>query len=241
MSKLLEIASEFILELYNADKVAFVSLCLTLLFGFLSWISQRKRDKQYTIRQKEQDDFKRRAQNELKNFQEFQREFSEYQQKISELQFGIENQSDLIPYFHINHNKSNIYYDTNNKLVTKLYLTNIGKGTATNIFIISMGELEQGIPIYFETEPSLSLELTHGVYNYFSEYFAIPNEDVNIEIFEINNSDKQLYFLNFKIHFSDVIGREYEQCFRFGYDNYIVKGINKDSTSFPPKLVKDIN
>lgn len=63
MSKLLEIASKVILELYNADKVAFVSLCLTLLFGSLSWLSQRKRDKQDAIRQKEQDDFKRRAQN----------------------------------------------------------------------------------------------------------------------------------------------------------------------------------
>ncbi|HBJ54154.1 MAG TPA: hypothetical protein DDY64_04995 [Streptococcus sp.] len=241
MSKLLEIASKVILELYNADKVAFVSLCLTLLFGSLSWLSQRKRDKQDAIRQKEQDDFKRRAQNELRNFQEFQQKFSEYQQKINELQFGIENQSDLIPYFHINHNKSNIYYDTNNKLVIKLYLTNIGRGTAANIFIIPMRDLEPNTPVYFEADPLLSLELTHGVYDYFSEYFAIPNEDVNIEISEINNSDKQLYFLRFKIHFSDVIGREYEQCFRFGYDNYIVKGINKNSTSFPPKLIKDIN
>ncbi|EMC28006.1 hypothetical protein SMU85_06230 [Streptococcus mutans ST6] len=47
--------------------------------------------------------------------------------------------------------------------------------------------------------------------------------------------------MNFKIQFTDLLGRIYEQEFRFGYDNQFVNGINKHSISYLPKLIKDIN
>lgn len=40
----------WLITLYNDDKVAFVSLCLTLVFGFFSWLAQLKRNKQDDIR-----------------------------------------------------------------------------------------------------------------------------------------------------------------------------------------------
>ena len=97
-----------------------------------------------------------------------------------------------------------------------------------------------GNTIFFDQVPSLG-KVTHGFHNYFSENFAIPNESINLEICELANNQKQNYFIEFKIKFSDVIGREYEQEFKFGYDNYLVRGINQNSTSYPPKLIKDIN
>ncbi|AUP29330.1 hypothetical protein SaSA333_0428 [Streptococcus agalactiae] len=70
----------WLITLYNDDKVAFVSLCLsfvticiTLLSGFFSWLVQLKRNKQYNIWQAEQDNFNRLAQDELKEFQSFQK------------------------------------------------------------------------------------------------------------------------------------------------------------------------
>ena len=229
-----------IIEWYNSDKVAFIALVISLITGFFTFFSNRKKQKDDDKRQKAQDAFNKEAQEKLSDFQDFQKSFSEYQQITNELQFSIENQSNLKPYFHINRTKSCIEYDSNKKLYVKLYLTNVGRGTATNIMTREMKKDSNGTSIYFDQVPSLE-RMTHGFHNYFSENFAIPNESINLEIFEIENNEEQNYFIEFKIKFSDVIGREYEQEFKFGYDNYLVRGINQNSTSYPPKLIKDIN
>ena len=229
-----------IIEWYNSDKVAFIALVISLITGFFTFFSNRKKQKDDDKRQKAQDAFNKEAQEKLSDFQDFQKSFSEYQQITNELQFSIENQSNLKPYFHINRTKSCIEYDSNKKLYVKLYLTNVGRGTATNIMTREMKKDSNGNSIYFDQVPSLE-RMTHGFHNYFSENFAIPNESINLEIFEIENNEEQNYFIEFKIKFSDVIGREYEQEFKFGYDNYFVRGINQNSTSYPPKLIKDIN
>lgn len=229
-----------IIEWYNSDKVAFIALVISLITGFFTFFSNRKKKKDDDKRQKAQDAFNKEAQEKLSDFQDFQKSFSEYQQITNELQFSIENQSNLKPYFHINRTKSCIEYDSNKKLYVKLYLTNVGRGTATNIMTRDMRNDSNGNTIFFDQVPSLG-KVTHGFHNYFSENFAIPNESINLEICELANNQKQNYFIEFKIKFSDVIGREYEQEFKFGYDNYLVRGINQNSTSYPPKLIKDIN
>ena len=229
-----------IIEWYNSDKVAFIALVISLITGFFTFFSNRKKKKDDDKRQKAQDAFNKEAQEKLSDFQDFQKSFSEYKQITNELQFSIENQSNLKPYFHINRTKSCIEYDSNKKLYVKLYLTNVGRGTATNIMTRDMRNDSNGNTIFFDQVPSLG-KVTHGFHNYFSENFAIPNESINLEICELANNQKQNYFIEFKIKFSDVIGREYEQEFKFGYDNYLVRGINQNSTSYPPKLIKDIN
>ena len=229
-----------IIEWYNSDKVAFIALVISLITGFFTFFSNRKKKKDDDKRQKAQDAFNKEAQEKLSDFQDFQKSFSEYQQITNELQFSIENQSNLKPYFHINRTKSCIEYDSNKKLYVKLYLTNVGRGTATNIMTRDMRNDSNGNTIFFDQVPSLG-KVTHGFHNYFSENFAIPNESINLEICELANNQKQNYFIEFKIKFSDVIGREYEQEFKFGYDNYLVRGINQNSTSYPPKLIKDSN
>ena len=42
-------------ELYNADKVALVSLGISLVIGLYTWINKSKQDKKDDIRQKAQD------------------------------------------------------------------------------------------------------------------------------------------------------------------------------------------
>lgn len=230
---------KLISELYESDKVAFIALVISLITGFFTFFSNRKKQKEDDARQEIQEAFNKEAQEKLSDFQDFQKEFSIYKQSTDELQFNLQNRSDLIPYFHLNRTKSRIF-SVNHQLIVEIYLTNVGRGTATNIMTCELNKDLNGIPIYFEQTPFLG-KATHAFYNYFSENFAIPNESISFSLSEIKQQAKQLYFLIFKIKFSDALGREYEQKFRFGYDNCAVNGINPDSTSYPPKLINDIN
>lgn len=44
-------------------------------------------------------------------------------------------------------------------------------------------------------------------------------------------------FVNFRIRYNDILGNLYEQEFKFGYDNYIENGFNKNKRSYPAKIV----
>ncbi|WP_426807295.1 hypothetical protein [Streptococcus anginosus] len=227
---------DFVINSNLSDKIALLALLTSIILPITIQIwNNRREDK----KESQQERFQRETQDKLDEFQDFQKEFSIYKQSTDELQFNLQNQSDLIPYFHLNRTKSRVI-SIGNKLIVEIYLTNVGRGTATNIMTCAVDKDLSGNPIYFDQSPSFG-KATHAFYNYFSENFAIPNESISFSLSEINQEIQQLYFLIFKIKFSDALGREYEQKFRFGYDNYLVKGINLDSTSYPPKLIKDIN
>lgn len=228
-------------ELYITDTVAILSLTITLIFGicngFYTWNTNRKQNKKSDMRQEEQELIEKKVREQEEAFRRFQKDFNVYSQTVNEMQFEIENRSNLIPYFHINRTKSTIDYNSDGNLYVKLYLTNTGRGTAVNIRTCPIDKDYRNKNIYFLTDPKYSVENTHGFHDYFSENFAVPNESIKIEIIELERNDKQLYFIKFKIRFDDVMGREYEQEFRFGYDNYIVNDINQNSTSYEPKLL----
>lgn len=236
---ILQLVENFTQDLFNSDKVAFVALIISLTTSFLTFLSNRKSKKEDDKRRKEQDEFNRNSQLKLEKFQNFQKDFLKYRQSIDELQFELQSRSDLTPYFHLNRTKSRIFYKKD-VLVVEIYLTNVGRGTATNIMTCPMISGSKDFPIYFEQDP-WNGKATHGFYNYFSENFAIPNESISFGLHVLDQQADQSYFLMFKIKFSDSMGRQYEQQFRFGYDNYLVKGINQNSTSYAPVLIKDIN
>ncbi|MCD0151257.1 hypothetical protein HK327_00785, partial [Streptococcus agalactiae] len=169
------------------DKVAFVSLCLTLVFGFFSWLAQLKRNKQDDIRQAEQDEFNRLAQDELKEFQSFQKKFAEYQQKVSELQFNFESQENFKPYFEFSKTKSSTYVEEG-KLIARICLTNVGRGTATKITTNPIDYDQDGNPMYFRTIPT---KQTHDIYDYFSETFAIPNDSIFLSTTALEQTENQ--------------------------------------------------
>ncbi|WP_247928934.1 hypothetical protein [Streptococcus mitis] len=226
----------FVINSNTSDKIALLALLISIILPiFIQIWNNRREDK----KESQQELFQRETQDKLDEFQGFQKEFSIYKQSTDELQFNLQNRSDLIPIFNLNRTKSRIF-SNEDKLIVEIYLTNVGRGTATNIMTCKPNKDPNGIPIYFEQTPFLG-KATHAFYNYFSENFAIPNESISFSLSEINQQAIQSYFLIFKIKFSDALGREYEQKFRFGYDNYSVNGINQDSTSYPPKLINDIN
>lgn len=178
-------------------------------------------------------------------FQEYQKDFVKYKEiqrlqekRSDDLQSQISNRSELIPYFSIDHAKSMLDLDT---MVVELFFTNVGKESATNIGIVQLRKGKYGVPIYFDTDHMKADEPIHNIHTYFSEYFAMPKESISLKISSKDDDQKQLYFMNFKIQFTDLLGRIYEQEFRFGYDNQFVNGINKHSISYLPKLIKDIN
>ncbi|MEX2784588.1 hypothetical protein AB3331_05290 [Streptococcus sp. H49] len=200
---------------------------LSLVISIITMVRQIQRDKKDS------------------EFQEYQKDFEKYKEiqrlqekRSDDLQSQINNRSELIPYFSIDHAKSILDLDT---MVVELFFTNVGKESATNIGIVQLRKGKYGIPIYFNTDYMKDDEPIHGIHTYFSEYFAMPKESISLKISSTDGSQQQLYFMNFKIQFTDLLGRIYEQEFRFGYDNMFVNGINKNSISYPPKLIKDIN
>lgn len=242
---------KLISELYESDKVAFIALVISLIVGFFTLIiniftffSNRKK-------QKEQDDFNKKAQDELSDFQDFQKKFSQYELQINELQFNVKRQSELKPYFHVNHHDSKIYLDNNNVIID-LHLTNVGRASATNIQIVQLDKLNNGTYVYFDSGFNMQDNVTHSVYNYFSDYFALPTESVSISIKEnktvngmfnqISGVNSHAFKLKFKISFSDIMENKYEQDFYIIY-NYIAgqneQSIEKNSMSYPPKLINN--
>ena len=240
-----------IIEWYNSDKVAFIALVISSITGFFTFFSNRKKQKDDDKRQKAQDAFNKEAQEKLSDFQDFQKEFSQYELQIKELQFNVERQSELKPYFHVNHHDSKIYFENNNVIID-LHLTNVGRASATNIQIVQLDKLNNGTYVYFDSGLNIQDNVTHSVYNYFSDYFALPTESVSISIKEnktVNGMFNQIsgvnshdFKLNFKISFSDIMENKYEQDFYIIY-NYIVgqneQSIEKNSMSYPPKLINN--
>ncbi|WP_150203045.1 hypothetical protein [Streptococcus constellatus] len=232
----------------SSDKIALFSLLISIILPIIiQFWSNRREDK----KEKQQEQFQRETQDKLDKFQIFQKEFSQYKLQIRELQFNVERQSELKPYFHVNHHYSKVYLD-NNDVIIDLFLTNVGRASATNIQIVLLNELKNGTPVYFDSGCNTQGNVTHSVYNYFSDYFALPTKSVSISIIEnktVNDMlnqirDMQLhaYNLKFRISFSDIMENKYEQEFYIIYD-YIAgqneQSIAKNSMSYPPKLINN--
>ncbi|HIR53484.1 MAG TPA: hypothetical protein IAB39_08850 [Candidatus Onthovicinus excrementipullorum] len=162
------------------------------------------------------------------------------EREIDEIFMQLNSRSNLIPYFHLILDDSKIEKITHNgseqiKLV--IGLINIGKESASNIMIYPMGK---GLNNYFETLNEE--ENSYFIYDYLSQYFALPKECVTFSIVkEIpkDNDGKVINFVKFKIRFKDLLGNLYEQEFKFGYDNYILNGFNLNNSSSVPCLIEE--
>ena len=155
-------------------------------------------------------------------FQDYQREFEDYKerQRIQErrsddLQNQINNRSELLPYFHINHSKSNLDLDN---MIVEVFLTNVGRESATNIGLVPIRQGEYDISIYFDTEFVRNDSPTHAVNDYFSEYFTMPGDSISLKISDNSSHEKKLYFLNFKMANSvELTIRIVFYCFIFSF------------------------
>ena len=238
----------FVINSNPSDKIALLALLTSIILPIIIQIwNNRREDK----KESQQELFQRETQDKLDEFQDFQKEFSQYELQIKELQFNVERQSELKPYFHVNHNDSKIYLDNNNVIID-LVLTNVGRASATNIQIIQLDKLKNGIYVYFDSGYNIQDDVTHSVYNYFTDYFALPTKSVSISIKEnktvndmfnqISGVNSHAFKLNFKISFSDIMENKYEQEFYIIYDyndEQNEQSIAKNSMSYPPKLINN--
>ena len=110
---------------------------------------------------------------------------------------------------------------------------NIGKESATNVQLEPMVP-KVGLEGYFKSD----IGYNYGISEYLNRYYARPGEEIifYIGIFKKGSISD---FLNFKIKYYDLIGNCYIQEFRFGFDNYLLKGFNLNNTSYIPELVKN--
>ena len=238
----------FVINSNPSDKIALLALLTSIILPIIIQIwNNRREDK----KESQQELFQRETQDKLDEFQDFQKEFSQYELQIKELQFNVERQSELKPYFHVNHHDSKIYLDNNNVIID-LVLTNVGRASATNIQIVQLDKLKNGVYVYFDSSCNTQDDVTHSVYNYFSDYFALPRKSVSISIKEnktvndmfnqISGVNSHAFKLNFKISFSDIMENKYEQEFYIIYDyndEQNEQSIAKNSMSYPPKLINN--
>ena len=161
------------------------------------------------------------------------------EREIDEIFMQLNSRSNLIPYFHLILDNSKIEKITHNnseqiKLV--IDLINIGKESASNITIHPMGkEFENYIETLNEKENS------YFIYDYLSQYFALPKECITFSIVKKipkDNNGKIINFIKFKIRFKDLLGNLYEQEFKFSYDNCIVNGFSLNNFSSVPYLIE---
>ena len=238
----------FVINSNPSDKIALLALLTSIILPIIIQIwNNRREDK----KESQQERFQRETQDKLDEFQDFQKEFSQYELQIKELQFNVERQSELKPYFHVNHHDSKIYLDNNNVIID-LVLTNVGRASATNIQIVQLDKLKNGVYVYFDSSCNTQDDVTHSVYNYFSDYFALPRKSVSISIKEnktvndmfnqISGVNSHAFKLNFKISFSDIMENKYEQEFYIIYDyndEQNEQSIAKNSMSYPLKLINN--
>lgn len=199
---------------------------LSLIFSIITGYKNSKNEKKLEVYRQKQNDF------------EAYKEKVRQQEKQYDLIIQkIEQRSTLVPYFQLYLNDADITFDSN-KIILKIQIINIGKESAANVQLYPI-EGKSGLENYFKTENSN--KNIHYIYDYLNQYYAFVGDKINFSI--INNVDKNkqrvIHFIQFKIRYNDLIGNLYEQEFRFGYDNYLLKGYNRNNSSYQPKLIKE--
>lgn len=165
-----------------------------------------------------------------KSEQQSERREREFNQAIARL-----NSSETIrPHLYLNLNDADIK-NRNGKMIFGVRIRNVGLASAVNI---QMGyeNLDNELSGMFRSEtndPSLSL------YEYLSATTALSGEEIFFALC-VRQADEILDFFDFKLRFSDLAGRIYEQEFRFGYGSKFQSGYNLNRSTSRPKLIQDI-
>lgn len=141
-----------------------------------------------------------------------------------------------MPYFHLEFNQKINSIDTTNGSVLEFPITliNIGKETATNISLQTWTDKYHNLD-YFKVDGFESER--HGVRSYFDRQYAVAGKGVNISAACAYH--EEAYNVRFKIHYNDLVGRCYEQEFRFQYCYKISDDFSMNHTTNPPICVKD--
>lgn len=144
----------------------------------------------------------------------------------------------LIPYFHLLLDQDiyikNISGEEN--LILPISLINVGRETATNIQLVQMTKSE-GLDSYFKTngrEKGL-----HSISDYIDKQYAFIGELIHFTA--CCKKHDRAYSVFFKVRFNDLVGRTYEQDFRFLYCFHFSKEFTMNHTSNLPICIDEMD
>ncbi|WP_047999117.1 hypothetical protein [Lactiplantibacillus herbarum] len=183
-----------------------------------------------------------------KNQNLYNKKYNQYQDAIKQYEIRLTEQSNkfyqimaksnssasIVPYFYLNLDNEDIEIKKQ-ETILGIKIKNVGIATAVNVQIVSQ-TISDNKNIYIKSEHSFD---EANIYEYLNKSIARPEDSIVFSVV-IENKEKLLGFYSFKLRYSDLVGRIYEQEFKFGYDNYIVRGFNLNQTSYQPQLVEDL-
>lgn len=122
-----------------------------------------------------------------------------------------QNRISQIPYFCLDVTKP-IYTTTDGQLILPITLINVGIQSATSIHLKPIND-KTGLDCFADTLYDMGVK--HYVHEYLDKYFALPQSSICFSF--LCDEHKNKLKLSFKIEFSDLIGRIYEQTFSVLY------------------------
>ena len=209
------------LEIWIPISISFLSLIITSFFSFKANKIMKKAE------EKNQENERM-----TKEFELYKEEKRQQDAIITSLLMEQSTRASVVPYFNIVLRDEKIV-ESKDKITLGIGVINIGKESATNVQLEPMVS-KVGLEGYFKSD----IGYNYGISKYLNRYYARPGEEIifYIGIFKKGSISD---FLNFKIKYYDLIGNCYIQEFRFGFDNYFVKGFNLNNTSYIPELIKN--
>lgn len=217
--------------LRNIDVATWIPIgisIITLIYTIISNYCSNKRLKETEKLNEENNNWN-------KNFDIYKEENRQKNILIQNLLSEQNTRTSIIPYFNVVL-KDNRIKKEKNSLILEIGFMNIGKESATNVQL-SPKFPDKGLQGYFDSE--VYPKKQYYIYDYLSQYYAAAREEITFKIkVNFKNGEKINDFLKFKIRYSDLIGNEYEQEFRFGF--YMLDRIayNLNNSSYKPILLK---
>lgn len=121
----------------------------------------------------------------------------------------------IIPHFHLELEDEIYLKEQNNKkkIILPIKIINLGRESATNVRLIPLKETGD-FNSYFKTNDDVNNH-KHFVHDYLDKQYALPQEVISFSVrCEFHSNAYDVYF---KIQFNDLIGRTYQQDFKFQY------------------------
>lgn len=224
--------NNFLSTIKSIVTVSDILSAIAIIVSIFALIKSNKEQKETQCLEEEREKIRKELTLHGISLQENQNKIASYEILLQEQQ----NRVYLIPYFHLEL-KEDIYVkeEINKKyLILPITLINLGKESAINVQLIPMIQ-GGGWENYFETE-FLSRNI-HFVHDYLDKQYAVSKNKIKLSACcDFHENAHNVYF---KIRYDDLVGRTYEQKFRFQYCYNISTKFSLNNTTFVPVCVDD--
>lgn len=177
---------------------------------------------------------KKRLESAQLQIQKSERKSESRERELDQAIARLNSSETIRPHLYLNLNDADIKL-SKGKMIFGIRIRNVGLASAVNIqmgYENSKNELS-GMLRSERNDPSLSL------YEYLSATTALSGEEIFLSLC-VQQADEILDFFDFKLRFSDLAGRVYEQEFRFGYGSKFQRGYNLNRSTSKPEMIQDV-